>query len=772
MITKELQSTILAALGEARKRRHEYLCLEHLLYSLAAEQTGSRILRACGVNVDLLRVDLEKFFVEKIEILPAGIDRDPEQTLGIQRVLQRAILHMHSAGKTEIDSGNVLAAMFRERDSHAIYLLEKQGCHRLDIINYISHGIEKVADGEDEGYHELTLSASSGPPEGGSGSEAEGEAGEEGDEDKPKKGVLQRFTVNLNEEAKAGRIDPLIGREQELLRTIQILCRRRKNNPLYVGDAGVGKTAIAEGLALKISLGEVPEVLKDAVVYSLDMGGLVAGTKFRGEFEQRLKGILLALKKQKGAILFIDEIHSIVGAGAVSGGAMDASNLLKPALASGELRCIGSTTFEEYKTVFDKDRALSRRFQKIDITETSIEETYLILKGLRARYEAHHGVHYTDPALHVCAELAHKHINDRHLPDKAIDVMDEAGAAMRIQPASKRNKTVRPADIEKVVARMARIPEKTVSADDKVQLQNLDEELRKVIFGQDQAVTNLVTAIKLSRSGLGNPDKPVGSFLFSGPTGVGKTELAKQLARVLGVEFIRFDMSEYMEKHTVSRLIGAPPGYVGFDQGGMLTDAVRKTPHAVLVLDEIEKAHPDIYNILLQVMDHATLTDNNGRKADFRNVVLVMTTNAGAREIQQGSIGFGTVNANKNMDKAAIERTFSPEFRNRLDAWITFQSLSPEVIRKIVDKFVAQLADQLKPKKVELELTPAARQWLADNGYDRIFGARPMSRLIQNEIKRALADSVLFGELQHGGKVMVDIEDGKLKLRFTAAGSA
>jgi len=765
MITKELQSTILAALSEARKRRHEYLCLEHLLYSLAAEPTGSRILRACGVNVEKLRLDLEQFFAEKIEVLPAGVERDPEQTLGIQRVLQRAILHMHSAGKSEIDSGNVLAAMFRERDSHAIYLLEKQGCQRLDIINYISHGLEKPAgdDGGDDGYHELTLSASA---DGEQKDAEEGEAGEEGEEDKPKTGVLGRYTVNLVEEAKAGRIDPLIGREQELLRTIQILCRRRKNNPLYVGDAGVGKTAIAEGLALKIAQGEVPEVLKDAVVYSLDMGGLIAGTKFRGEFEQRLKGILAALKKHKGAILFIDEIHTIVGAGAVSGGAMDASNLLKPALAAGELRCIGSTTFEEYKTVFDKDRALSRRFQKLDITETSVEETFLILKGLRARYEAHHGVHYTDPALKVCAELAHKHINDRHMPDKAIDVMDEAGAAMRILPASRRNKTVRPADIEKVVARMARIPQKTISADDKVQLQNLDEELRKVIFGQDDAVTNLVTAIKLSRSGLGSPDKPVGSFLFSGPTGVGKTELAKQLARVLGVEFIRFDMSEYMEKHTVSRLIGAPPGYVGFDQGGMLTDAIRKTPHAVLVLDEIEKAHPDIYNILLQVMDHATLTDNNGRKADFRNVVLVMTTNAGARELQQGSIGFGTANGGKNLDKAAIERTFSPEFRNRLDAWLTFHSLSPEVIRKIVDKFFGQLVEQLQQKKVQIELSPAARQWLADNGYDKVFGARPMARLIQSEIKRPLADAVLFGELQNGGKVVVEVAEGKLKLRF------
>ncbi|MFO0577139.1 MAG: ATP-dependent Clp protease ATP-binding subunit ClpA [Polyangia bacterium] len=769
MITKELQSTLLNALAEARKRRHEYLCLEHVLYSLSEEPTGSRILRACGADIERLRRDLEQFFSEKLEQLPKDVDREPEQTVGIQRVLQRAILHMHSAGKAEIDSGNVLAAMFRERDSHAIFLLEKQGVTRLDVINYISHGLEKVrsaGDGEgddDEPYRELSLSPSE-KSEGDGDEEGVGE--EEGDK---KRTLLARYTTNLNEEAKAGRIDPLIGREQELLRTIQVLCRRRKNNPLYVGDAGVGKTAIAEGLALRLYKGEVPEILKDATVYSLDMGGLVAGTKFRGEFEQRLKGILAELKKKPKSILFIDEIHTIVGAGAVSGGAMDASNLLKPALASGELRCIGSTTFEEYKSVFEKDRALARRFQKIDITEPSVEDTFLILKGLRQRYEEHHGVHYTDAALRTAAELAQKHINDRHLPDKAIDVVDEAGAAMRILPVSKSKKTVRPPDIELVVARMAKIPPKTVSADDKVQLQNLEDELKKVIFGQDDAVRALVTAIKLSRSGLGSPEKPVGCFLFSGPTGVGKTELAKQLARVLGVEFIRFDMSEYMEKHTVSRLIGAPPGYVGFDQGGLLTDAIRKTPHAVLVLDEIEKAHPDIYNVLLQVMDHATLTDNNGRKADFRNVVLVMTSNAGARDIQQGSIGFGP-KSTKNLDKTAIERAFSPEFRNRLDSWITFQSLPPEVIRKIVDKFVAQLADQLKAKKVTLELSDAARQWLADKGYDRVMGARPMARLIQNEIKRPLADAVLFGDLQNGGKVVVEVatEDGaeKLKLRF------
>ena len=766
MITKELQNTLLSALAEARQRRHEYLCLEHLLFSVAEEKTGSQILRACGADPAQLRRDLEGFLVEKLERLPEGTDREPEQTLGIQRVLQRAILHMHSSGKTEIASGDVLAAMFRESNSFAIFALEKQGVSRLDIINFVSHGIRKESDSDEDG-DEVTAEGERGSGEQSSG-DSEGEGDGEGEGEK-KKSVLERFTTDLVAEAKAGRIDPLIGREQEILRTVQVLCRRRKNNPLLVGDAGVGKTAIAEGLAWKIASGDVPEVLKDAQVYSLDMGGLVAGTKFRGEFEQRLKGILAALKKLPGCILFIDEIHTIVGAGAVSGGSMDASNLLKPALASGQLRCIGSTTFEEYKSVFDKDRALSRRFQKIDIVEPSVEDTFLILKGLRSRYEEHHGVHYTDPALRTCAELAQKHINDRQLPDKAIDVMDEAGAAMRILPASKRNKTVRPADIEQIVARMARIPAKTVSADDKTQLQNLETELRKVIFGQDAAVGNLVTAIKLSRSGLGNPEKPVGCFLFSGPTGVGKTELAKQLARMLGIEFLRFDMSEYMEKHTVSRLIGAPPGYVGFDQGGLLTDAVRKTPHAVLVLDEIEKAHPDIFNILLQVMDHATLTDNNGRKADFRNIVLIMTSNAGAREIQQGNIGFGTASSGKNLDKAAVERTFSPEFRNRLDAWLTFQTLTPEVIAKVVDKFVSELQEQLKAKKVTLQLTDAARAWLAQRGYDKLFGARPMGRVIQSEIKRPLADALLFGDLQQGGVVKVDVVEDKIKIDVVPA---
>ena len=769
MITKELQATLLAALSEARKRRHEHLCVEHILYCLTNEQTGGRILRACAVDVKQLRKELEEFFQEKLTALPDGVDREPEQTLAIQRVLHRAIMHMQSSGKAEIDSGSVLAAMFREKDSHAVYLLQKQGVRRLDVINFLSHGIRKegAADEEDED-HSLAVARG----EGGGEEDAEGaEEGEEGEGKGRKKTLLEKYTVNLVEEAKAGRIDPLVGRSSEITRTIQVLCRRRKNNPLYVGDAGVGKTALAEGLAWKIVRGEVPEVLKDVTVYSLDMGGLIAGTKFRGEFEERLKGVVTALRKQPGSVLFIDEIHTIIGAGAVSGGSMDASNLLKPALAAGELRCIGSTTFEEYKSVFEKDRALARRFQKIDVLEPSVDETFQILKGLRSRYEEHHGVHYTDPALRAAADLAAKHINDRHLPDKAIDVMDEAGAAMRLSPPSGRKRTVRPPDIEQVVARMARIPPKTVSADDKTQLQNLEQELKKVIYGQDAAIDSLVTAIKLSRSGLGSPEKPVGCFLFSGPTGVGKTELAKQLARVLGVEFIRFDMSEYMEKHTVSRLIGAPPGYVGFDQGGLLTDAVRKTPHAVLVLDEIEKAHPDIYNVLLQVMDHATLTDNNGRKADFRNVVLVMTTNAGARELQQGSIGFaGGAGTSKSLDKTAIERTFSPEFRNRLDAWITFHSLAPDIIRKVVDKFVAQLAEQLKEKKVVLELSPAAKSYLADKGYDRLYGARPMGRLIQNEIKKPLAEALLFGALQGGGHVLIDWVDGQLVVSASAPG--
>ncbi|MBL8636027.1 MAG: ATP-dependent Clp protease ATP-binding subunit ClpA [Myxococcales bacterium] len=759
MITKELQESLLAAMSYARKRRHEYLCLEHVLYSFTEEPSSSKILKACAVDLSKLRRQLEEFFDQKVTPLPEGADQEPEQTVSIQRVLQRAIFHMHSSGKSEISSGDVLAAMFREQDSHAIYLLESQGLTRLDVLNYLSHGIEKDgSDGEEPGDLRLSGGESSG--------EGESDDEEAGESDK-KKSLLDRYTVNLVTEAKAGRIDPLIGREAEVLRTMQVLCRRRKNNPLYVGDAGVGKTALAEGLAWKIARNEVPEVLKESVVFALDMGGLVAGTKFRGEFEQRLKGILTELRKIKKAILFIDEIHTIVGAGAVSGGAMDAANLLKPALASGELRCIGSTTFEEYKTVFDKDRALSRRFQKIDLVEPSADETFLILKGLRARYEEFHGVRYTDAALRAAADLAAKHMTDRHLPDKAIDVVDEAGAALRILPGAKSKKVVRPSDVEQVIARMAKIPPKSVSADDKSQLQSLEPELKKVIYGQDSAVESLVTSIKLSRSGLGNPEKPVGCFLFSGPTGVGKTELAKQLARVLGVEFIRFDMSEYMEKHTVSRLIGAPPGYVGFDQGGLLTDAVRKTPHAVLVLDEIEKAHPDIYNVLLQVMDHATLTDNNGRKADFRSIVLVMTTNAGAREIQAGAIGFGTA-PSKQLDKSAIERTFSPEFRNRLDAWITFQSLSPDTIRKVVDKFVAQLVEQLKQKKVQIELSDEARSWLAEKGYDRLNGARPMSRIIQNELKRPLADAILFGDLQHGGIVRVVVKDGKLSLHIEA----
>ena len=758
MITKELQESLLAALQHARKQRHEYLCLEHILYSFTEEPVAVGILRACAVDIAVLRKQIEDFLEKNVARLAEGIDREPEQTVGIQRVLQRALVHMRSSGKKTIAAGDILAAMFHEPESHAIYLLQSHGVTAIDVLNFISHGLAKDRPTDSSPSQDLHLVRRQ--------LLGESETDEEETEEPGKKrSLLDKYAVDLVAEARAGRIDPLIGREVELQRTLQVLCRRRKNNPLYVGDAGVGKTALAEGLGWKIARGEVPEVLKDARLFAIDLGGLVAGTKFRGEFEQRLKGVLSELRHTKNAIAFIDEIHSIVGAGSVAGGAMDAANLIKPALASGELRCIGSTTFEDYKASFDKDRALSRRFQKIDLTEPSADETFQILKGLRTRYEEFHGVRYTDAALRAAADLAAKHMSDRRLPDKAIDVVDEAGAAMRIQlgGSPKAKKTVRPQEIEQIVAKMAKIPPKSVSVDDKTQLQKLETELKSVIFGQDAAIESLVTAIKLARSGLASPDKPVGSFLFSGPTGVGKTELAKQLARVLGIEFLRFDMSEYMEKHTVSRLIGAPPGYVGFDQGGLLTDAVRRTPHAVLVLDEIEKAHPDVYNVLLQVMDHAALTDNNGRKADFRHVVLVMTTNAGARELQQGTIGFGA-QAPRNLDKTAVERTFSPEFRNRLDAWITFQTLTEAVILRVVDKFLAQLAEQLQQKKVLLEASEEARLWFAVKGYDRQNGARPMSRLIQNELKRPLADAILFGALQNGGLVRLRIERDKLLL--------
>jgi len=754
MITKELQATLNFAVNEAIKRRHEFLTLEHVLFALLQDRTACDVIRHCGGDIDALKRDLEKFFAESMEQLPKGEGHMPEQTAAFERVLQRALLQAQGSGQSQVDGGNILAALFQERRSHAVYLLEKQGITKLDVLNYIAHGISKVAGDAEPGAERI---------------DAEEEEG-----GRPVRDPLAAFTSNLVERAAQGGIDPLIGRLAELERTIQVLCRRRKNNPVYVGDPGVGKTAIAEGLALKIQRGEVPEVLREASVYALDMGALLAGTKYRGEFEQRLKAVINVLKKKPGSILFIDEIHTIVGAGAVSGGSMDASNILKPALATGELRCIGSTTYPEYKASFERDRALARRFQKIEISEASVEDTVQILNGLKTYYEEHHGVRYTAEALRAAAELAAKHINDRFLPDKAIDVVDEAGAAVKMLPPEKRPKTIRPKDIEIVVARMAKIPPKTVSVSDKERMQNLEGDLRSVIFGQEHAITQLVNVIKLSRSGLGHPDKPIGSFLFSGPTGVGKTELAKQLAYKLGVEFIRFDMSEYMEKHTVSRLIGAPPGYVGFDQGGLLTDAINKTPYAVLVLDEIEKAHPDLFNILLQVMDHATLTDNNGKKADFRNVILIMTTNAGARELSGNKVGFkqseaGGIGGTGSKGKGAIERTFSPEFRNRLDAWVSFESLSFEVIERVVDKFIDELRAQLVEKKVSVELAEPARAWLARKGFDKLFGARPMARLIQSKIKEPLANEILFGKLQAGGKVVVDEKDGELALEYVSS---
>ncbi len=743
LIAKELQVSFRNALAEAKRLHHEYLTLEHLLLALTKDARTREVLNACGANVTRLQERLEAFLTETVERLPDDVDTDPQQTIGVERVLHRAAIHALSAEQKMIDGGDILVALFREEESHALYLLQQEGIGRLDLLNFISHGITRDGEGMNELGPQLP------------GSEAEGEGGSE---DAKQKNPLQAFTTNLQTEAKEGRIDPLIGRALELERTVQVLCRRRKNNPLYVGETGVGKTAIAEGLALAIHEGKVPTVLKNATIYSLDMGALLAGTKFRGQFEERLKNVLKALKREQNAILFIDEIHTIVGAGATSGGSMDASNLLKPALSSGELRCIGSTTYHEFKASFERDRALSRRFQKIEVGEPSVEETVLILEGLRSRYEKHHGVVYQADALRSAAELSFKHLNDRFLPDKAIDVMDEAGAMEHLRAPDVRTGKVTVRDIESVIAKMAKIPEKTVTVSQREQIKNVEVGLKAVIFGQDSAIADISSAIKLSRSGLRSPEKPIGSFLFSGPTGVGKTELAKQLAKVLGVEFLRYDMSEYSEKHTVSRLIGAPPGYVGFDQGGLLTDAVRKHPYSVVVLDEIEKAHSDLFNILLQVMDHATLTDNNGRKADFRNVVLILTTNAGAQEMSIKSMGFGGVAVGTDPSKAkkAIERTFAPEFRNRLDGWVLFSGLSPEVILKVVDKEIGLLQMQLKEKNVELVVTAKARGWLAEHGYDPAFGARPMARLVDNAIKKPLAEALLFGDLQEGGIAMFD----------------
>jgi ATP-dependent Clp protease ATP-binding subunit ClpA len=743
-VSKELQQTLQNAVGEARRRRHEYVTLEHLLHAMTKDKVASEVLLACGADLKTLERELEEYLDRTLESHASS--QDPEQTAAFQRVLQRAAWHVQGSGRTELNAGDVLVAITRERGSHAVYLLEKQGVRRLDILQYISHGIGK--EGGDDGE-----------PGGGE------EPGEEG-APRPVKDPFKTFTVNLVERAAQGLIDPLIGRDAEVERMIQVLCRRRKNNPVLVGDPGVGKTAIVEGLALRIHEKKVPTILEKAAIYSLDMGALLAGTKFRGEFEQRLKGVIAGVKKTPHAILFIDEIHTIVGAGATTGSSMDASNLLKPGLASGELRCIGSTTFQDYKATFDRDHALARRFQKIEIHEPTVEDTVKILRGLKKVYEEHHGVVYTPRSLRAAAELSAKHINDRQLPDKAIDVLDEAGARDRMRAEKHRKHRITGRDVERVVAKIAKIPERTVSADDQAALRELQPELRKVIYGQDGAIEAITSAIKLSRSGLGSPERPIGNFLFSGPTGVGKTELAKQLARILGVEFLRFDMTEYQEKHTVSRLIGAPPGYVGFDQGGLLTDAIRKTPYAVLLLDEIEKAHPDVYNLLLQVMDHATLTDNNGRKADFRHVILIMTTNAGAQELSARRVGFGTDLSDPGNARNAIERTFSPEFRNRLDAWVSFESLPSEVILKVVDKMVKELEAQLLEKKVRIELTAEGRGWLAERGFDRKMGARPMSRIIQNELKKPLAEKILFGELHEGGMVRIEVEDGGQKLRL------
>ncbi|TVQ91829.1 MAG: ATP-dependent Clp protease ATP-binding subunit ClpA [Chromatiaceae bacterium] len=739
MLSKELEFTLNQAFKEARDKRHEYMTVEHLLLCLIDNPTAAKVLRACGADADKLRKDVRTFIDETTPLLTDQDGRETQPTLGFQRVLQRAVFHVQSAGKKEVTGANVLVALFSEQDSQAVYLLNQQDVSRLDVVNYISHGISKVPGEQPD-------------------ADPQAESEEVRSEEKEAPSPLENFASNLNDLARQGRIDPLIGRAAEVERTAQILCRRRKNNPLLVGEAGVGKTAIAEGLAKKIVDGEVPEVLADSVIYALDLGSLVAGTKYRGDFEKRLKAVLAELKRRPQAILFIDEIHTIIGAGAASGGVMDASNLIKPVLASGELRCIGSTTYQEFRGIFEKDRALARRFQKIDVHEPSVEETYAILKGLKARFEEHHQVSYTNPALRAAAELSAKYINDRHLPDKAIDVIDEAGANVQLRPLAKRKKRIDVADVEAIVAKIARIPPRKVSLSDTEALRNLDRDLKMVVYGQEEAIDALTAAIRMNRSGLGNEEKPIGSFLFTGPTGVGKTEVTRQLARVLGLELIRFDMSEYMERHTVSRLIGAPPGYVGFDQGGLLTEEITKHPHSVLLLDEIEKAHPDVFNLLLQVMDHGALTDNNGRKADFRNVVLVMTTNAGAEETSRRSIGF-TEQDHATDGMEALKRYFTPEFRNRLDAVVQFSPLSSATIANVVDKFLFELEQQLAEKKVALLVDAEARAWIADKGYDPKMGARPMARVIQNSIKKPLASELLFGELSHGGTVTVHLGD-------------
>jgi ATP-dependent Clp protease ATP-binding subunit ClpA len=743
MIAQELEVSLHLAFMEARQKRHEFITVEHLLYAMLDNPSASEVLRACAVNIDTLRQQLADFIAEHTPTVAGTEEIDTQPTLGFQRVIQRAILHVQSSGKKEVTGANVLVALFGEKDAHAVFFLTQQGLTRLDVVNYLSHGTSKIEQPESQ------------PSESSSNSEESNTAS-----------ALDSYTSNLNEQALAGKIDPLIGRAEELERVIQTLCRRRKNNPLLVGEAGVGKTAIAEGLARRIVEGDIPDVLEDSTVYSLDMGALLAGTKYRGDFEQRLKAVLKQLNDDPKAILFIDEIHTLIGAGAASGGTLDASNLLKPALSSGQLKCIGATTYTEYRGIFEKDHALSRRFQKVDVNEPSVEQTIAILRGLKSRFELHHSVKYTASALITAAELSARYINDRHLPDKAIDVIDEAGAAQRILPKSKQKKIITKKEIEEIIAKIARIPSKHVNSDDRDALKHLDRDLKTVVFGQDPAIAALTAAIKMARSGLGNPQKPIGSFLFSGPTGVGKTEVAKQLAYTMGISLIRFDMSEYMERHAVSRLIGAPPGYVGFDQGGLLTEAITKTPYAVLLLDEIEKAHPDVFNVLLQVMDHGTLTDNNGRKADFRNIIIIMTTNAGAESLSKSSIGF-TLGKNVGDEMAEIKRMFTPEFRNRLDATISFAPLSQDIILRVVDKFLMQLEDQLHEKKVDAHFTDALKAYLGKKGFDPLMGARPMARLIQDTIRRALADELLFGRLANGGTVTVDIdENDALKLEF------
>ena len=744
MLSKELEQSLNAAFKYAHEKHHEYITVEHLLLAMLDNASAVEVLRACGSDIELLRRELSQFLDETTPLIPSGINRETQPTLGFQRVLQRAVFHVQSAGKKEVTGANILVAIFSEQDSHAVYLLHKQDITRLDVVNFIAHGISKVKE----------------EPENDPSTESMGETADESQN--ANANPLTKYATNLNEAARAGRIDPLIGREPEIERTIQVLCRRRKNNPLLVGEAGVGKTAIAEGLAKKIVEEEVPEVLGDAVIYALDLGALVAGTKYRGDFEKRLKSLLAQLKKQPEAILFIDEIHTIIGAGSASGGVMDASNLIKPVLASGELRCIGSTTYQEYRGIFEKDRALARRFQKIDVHEPSVDETFEILKGLKSRFEEHHSVKYTEEALKVASELSSRYITDRHLPDKAIDVIDEAGARQRLLDEERRKQIIDADEIEQVVARIARIPPRTVSSNDKEKLKDLEKNLKMLVYGQEDAIQTLASAIKLARAGLSQEHQPIGAFLLAGPTGVGKTEVTRQLAILLGLELIRFDMSEYMERHTVSRLIGAPPGYVGYDQGGLLTEEINKHPHAVLLLDEIEKAHPDVFNLLLQVMDHGTLTDNNGRKADFRNIILIMTTNAGAAEASRASIGF-TAQDHVSDSMRAIEKTFTPEFRNRLDAIVQFKSLDREIITQVVDKFIFELESQLAERGVTLQLTTQAREWLADRGYDPHMGARPMARVIQEHVKKPLAEDLLFGRLAEGGHVKFFVQDGELK---------